>query len=105
MSAKERLSASVDAEFVDAGRAAVDEGRADSLSAWVNDALRLKADSDRRIAALDAFLDAYESEHGVISDEEIRQASRRARTRSVVVRAEPTPPASSRPETKGRRSA
>ena len=56
------------------------------MSAWVNDALRLKADHDRRIRALDDFLAAYEAEHGTITDDEIRQATRRARAGAVVVR-------------------
>ncbi len=83
---RERLSATVEGELLEAGRAAVAEGRAESVSAWVNDALRLKADHDRRMRALDEFIAAYEKEHGVISDDEIRQAKRRARARAVVVR-------------------
>ncbi len=38
------------------------------------------------MTALDEFLDAYEAENGVISDEEIRAATRRARGAAVVVR-------------------
>ena len=83
---RERLSATVEGELLEAGRQAVAEGRAESVSAWVNDALRLKADHDRRMRALDEFIAAYEAEHGVISDDEIRQAKRRARSRAVVVR-------------------
>jgi hypothetical protein len=83
---RERLSATVEGELLEAGRIAVAEGRAESVSAWVNDALRLKADHDRRMRALDEFIAAYEAEHGVISDDEIRQARRRARARAVVVR-------------------
>ncbi len=83
---RERLSVTVAGELLEAGRAAVAEGRAESVSAWVNDALRLKADHDRRMRALDEFIAAYEAEHGVISDDEIRQAKRRARARAVVVR-------------------
>ena len=86
MTQRERLSATVEAELLAAGRAAVAEGRAESVSAWVNDALRLKADHDRRIRALDDFLAAYEAEHGAITDDEIRQATRRARAGAVVVR-------------------
>lgn len=86
MYAKQRLSASVDAEFLRAAQLAVDEGRAASVSAWVNDALRLKSEHDRRMRSLDAFLAAYEAEHGVITDAEINQATRRARTRATVVR-------------------
>jgi Arc/MetJ-type ribon-helix-helix transcriptional regulator len=83
---RERLSATVEGELLEAGRQAVAEGRAESVSAWVNDALRLKADHDRRMRALDEFIAVYEAEHGVISDDEIRQAKRRARARAVVAR-------------------
>jgi Arc/MetJ-type ribon-helix-helix transcriptional regulator len=86
MTQRERLSATVEAELLAAGRAAVAEGRAESVSAWVNDALRLKADHDRRLRALDDFLAAYEAEHGTITDDEIRQATRRGRAGAVVVR-------------------
>ena len=84
------MSATVEAGLLAAGRAAVAEGRAESLSAWVNDALRRQADHDRRMQALDEFLAAYEAEHGEITEDEIREAERRSRSRAVVVR---TPPA------------
>ncbi|MDQ1515526.1 MAG: hypothetical protein QOE80_1356 [Actinomycetota bacterium] len=90
MTVRERLSATVEAQWLAAGRAAVAEGRAESLSAWVNDALRRQADYDRRMQALDDFLAAYEAEHGEITEEEMREAERRSRSRAVVVR---TPPA------------
>lgn len=86
MTNRERLSATVEAGLLAAGRAAVTEGRAESLSAWVNDALRRQAEHDRRMQSLDEFLEAYEAEHGVITDEEIRAATRRSRSRAVVVR-------------------
>lgn len=91
MTGRERLSATVEAELLAAGRAAVAEGRADSLSAWVNDALRRQAAHDRRMQALDDFLAAYEAEQGEISEEEMREAQRRARARAVVVRTPPAP--------------
>ena len=68
---------------------AVTGGHAESISAWVNDALRLKADHDRRLRALDDFLAAYEAEHGSITDDEMRDAARRARERAIVVRGDP----------------
>ena len=89
MKGRERLSASVDPQLLAAGHAAVAEGRAESLSAWVNDALKLKADHDRRMSALDAFLAAFEAEHGQITQDEITDATRRARARATVVRAAP----------------
>jgi hypothetical protein len=86
MSSKQRLSASVDATVLVAAQAAVAGGRASNISAWVNEALHRQAEHDTRMRALDAFLLGYEAEHGVISDEEMRAASRQARARAVVVR-------------------
>lgn len=90
MTGKQRLSASVDAELLHLAQDAVEAGRAESVSAWVNDALRLKADHERRMEALDSFLAAYEAEHGVITEAEMDEAARRARGRATVVRSQTT---------------
>ena len=89
MSAKERLSASVDADLVAMAQEAVAQGRAESVSAWVNEALRLKVAHDRRLRAIDEFVAAFEAEHGEITEAEMNEAARRARGRAVVVRGEP----------------
>ena len=89
MSTKERLSASVDAELIRAAEQAVKRGLAASVSAWVNDALQLKLDQERRLESLAAFVSAYEQEHGEISPEEIRLATRRARAKAVATRGLP----------------
>jgi Arc/MetJ-type ribon-helix-helix transcriptional regulator len=102
MSSKQRLSASVDAELLAAAQQAVTDGRTESISAWVNDALRLKADHDRRLRALDDFLAAYEAEHGQITEDEVRDAARRARERAIVVRGRA---AEHGPESRGRGAA
>jgi len=86
MTAKRRLSSTVDAELVEAAQTAVRAGDAESMSAWVNDALRLKVEHDRRLHALDGFIAAYEAEHGEITEEEMAAAVRSARQRAVVVR-------------------
>lgn len=86
MASRERLSATVESEAVQAGRAAVAAGRAPSLSAWVNAALLRQARHDERLAALDLLLSEYESEHGVITEDEILSATRSSRSRSIVVR-------------------
>ncbi len=86
MSLKERLSASVDAHLVKAANEAVTQGRADSVSAWVNEGLQLKLAHDRRLKALDAFVARYEAKHGEITGEEMRQATRRARASALMVR-------------------
>ncbi len=101
MKRKERLSASVDADLIAAAERAVAEGRADNLSSWVNDALRLKLAHDARLAALASFIAAYEEEHGEISPEEMRRASRDARARAQVTGAA-APRASSPGRRRGR---
>jgi hypothetical protein len=83
---KERLSASVDSDLIEAAEKAVARGHAESLSAWVNEALRLKLVQERRLEAVAAFVAAYEREHGEITVEEMQMAARRARQRAVVVR-------------------
>ncbi len=93
---KQRLSVSVDSELVEGAEASVARGRAKTLSAWVNDALRLKADHDRRLDALASFIAAYEAEHGEITAEEIRMAARRARSRAVTARTLTRKPARAR---------
>jgi Arc/MetJ-type ribon-helix-helix transcriptional regulator len=91
MSAKERLSASVDADLVAVAQEAVAQGRAESVSAWVNEALRLKVAHDRRLRALDEFVAGFEAEHDEITEAEMGEAARRARGRAVVVRGAPGP--------------
>jgi hypothetical protein len=86
MAGKYRLSASVDAAVMSVAQAAVAAGRAANVSAWVNGALHRQAEHDRRMQALDQFLHTYEAEHGVITEEEIGAASRRARSRALVIR-------------------
>jgi Arc/MetJ-type ribon-helix-helix transcriptional regulator len=80
---KVRLSASVDADLFAAAESAVARGQLESVSAWVNDALRMKAEHDKRLEALAAFVGAYEKEHGEITAEEVRSAVRRARARAL----------------------
>ena len=86
MGIKQRLSATVDEELLEAGHVAVSEGQAENISAWVNDALRMKVESDQRLRALDEFIAAYESEHGEITDDEVREVTRRVKGSAVVVR-------------------
>jgi Arc/MetJ-type ribon-helix-helix transcriptional regulator len=86
MTAKARLSVTVDADLIAASQAAVAGGEAESVSAWVNDALRLKLEHDRRLRAVDDFIAAFEAEHGEITEVEMDAAFRAAKARAVVVR-------------------
>jgi Arc/MetJ-type ribon-helix-helix transcriptional regulator len=101
MSSKERLSASVDADLVAVAQEAVAEGRAESVSAWVNEALRLKVAHDLRLQALDEFVAAFEAEHGQITEAEMREAARRARGRALVVRGAHSPAGQGAPRAQG----
>lgn len=83
-------------ELVAAAEAAVARGRAASVSAWVDEALQLRIDRDRRLEALAELIEEYEAEAGPISEEEIRAAARTARARATVVRG-------SRPGRRGRK--
>ena len=83
---KHRLSASVDSELLAAAEHAVAEGLAENISAWVNAAMRRQVEHERRMGALRDFVAAYESKHGTITDDEIAAATRRARSRAIVVR-------------------
>ena len=83
---KQRLSVSVDSDLIDAVEKAVSRGRTESISAWVNEALRSKLDQDRRLEALSDFISRYESEHGLITAEEMQMAARRARSSARAVR-------------------
>lgn len=68
---KERLTVTVDPAFVRVGNEAVASGRATSLSAWVNGALAERVKEERRLAAMDEAIAAYEARRGKITDEEV----------------------------------
>ena len=86
MSSKIRLSATIDEDALGAARQAVEAGRAESVSAWVNEAMVRFAEHERRLAALDEFLAAYEDEKGAITEDEMSAAKRRVAARATVVR-------------------
>ena len=86
MNNKQRLSVSVDADLIRAAEEAVKKRRSDSISAWVNEALRSKLEHERRLHALTNFIEVYESEHGEITPDDMRLAARRARANAITVR-------------------
>jgi Arc/MetJ-type ribon-helix-helix transcriptional regulator len=90
---KERLTVTVDPHLIEAGNDAVSEGRAESLSAWVNAALTEKIAKERRLAALADAVAAYEARFGAISVRELDEQRRADRQAAVVVRGKKaTPP-------------
>jgi hypothetical protein len=83
---KERLTVTVDPDLVAAGNAAVEQGLASSLSAWVNDAMAVRANRDRKLRAMSDAIASYEAEFGVITAEELAIQRRADRSAAVVVR-------------------
>ncbi|MBO0806042.1 MAG: hypothetical protein J2P25_23595 [Nocardiopsaceae bacterium] len=83
---KERLTVTVDAELLAVANDAVQRGSADSLSAWVNEALAERAERDEKLAAMADAVADYEAEHGVITEAEIAAQRRADREAAIVVR-------------------
>ena len=83
---KARLTVTVDQDLVRAAGEAVAEGRVDSLSAWVNQALGERVAKDRRLRALADAVADYEGEFGPITAAEIAAQERADRAAARVVR-------------------
>src|SRR5262249_33751478 len=83
---KERLTVTVDSELIEAATQAVTEGRAASLSGWVNLALGERAAKERRLRALAEAVAAYEHEFGEITAAELAGQERADRRNTVTVR-------------------
>lgn len=83
---KERLTVTVDAELLAVANDAVQRGSADSLSAWVNEALAERAERDERLAAMSDAVADYEAEYGKITEAEIAAQHRADREAAIVVR-------------------
>jgi hypothetical protein len=86
---KERLTVTVDPELIEAGNDAVAEGRAESLSGWVNAALAERVARERRLVALAHALAAYEERFGVIDAQELTDQARADREAAIVLRGKP----------------
>jgi hypothetical protein len=86
MKRKERLTVTVDAALVQAGNQAVKEGRADSLSGWVNLALAERQAKERRLLAMAEAIADYEARFGEISAEEMAAQQRADQRAALVVR-------------------
>ncbi len=83
---KHRLTITVDPHLVDASHDAVAAGKADSVSAWISDAIEEKLLRDQRLEHLAAAIADFEAEHGEITAQEIEAQRRSDRERATVVR-------------------
>ena len=87
MRTKERLTVTVDSKLIEAANQAVAEGRATSLSGWVNLALGERAARERRLRALAEAIAAYEERFGEITPAELAFQERADRRIATTVRA------------------
>jgi hypothetical protein len=83
---KQRLSVSVDADLLVAAELAAKRGEVANVSAWVNDAMRLKLERDRGLAGLAEVVSDFEAEHGQITPNEMEQAAARSLARAITAR-------------------
>lgn len=82
---KKRITVTVDEDLAQAGADAVANGQAESVSAWVNEALQAHSEHGRRVAAMHEAVAAYEAEFGEITEEEMAEQDRQDRAASAEV--------------------
>jgi hypothetical protein len=76
----------IDSELLQSANLAVSEGRAESVSGWVNLALAERAARERRLRALAAAVVTFERDFGEITAAELAAQERADRGRARVVR-------------------
>ncbi len=85
---KRRVTLTIDADLLDEARAAVSDGDASSVSAWVNQAMADKTEHRRRLKALGEAIADYEAEFGKITPEEVAEQRRLDEIAAEQVRAD-----------------
>ena len=85
---KRRITLTIDADLLDEARAAVSDGDASSVSAWVNQAMVDKSEHRQRLKALGEAIADYEAEFGKITEEEREEQRRLDKIAAEQVRAE-----------------
>lgn len=84
---KRRITLTIDADLLENARAAVNDGEASSVSAWVNQAMADKSEHRRLLKAMDEAIADYESEYGPITEEQIEETLRSTSQRTIRIRA------------------
>jgi Arc/MetJ-type ribon-helix-helix transcriptional regulator len=83
---KRRVTITVDEALVAEASAAVAQGRVESVSAWVNEAMVERLVRDRRLASLAELVAEYEAEHGEITADELAEQAQRDRDAAAAAR-------------------
>ncbi len=81
------MTVTVDEALVEEVSTAVAEGRAESVSAWVNEAMTSRVVRDQRLAVLAKLISDYETEHGEITEDELAEQAQRDRDAAAASRA------------------
>jgi len=76
---KLRVTVTLDESLVEAAKASVLQGRSESVSALVGEALGAQLENDARLLALRDALTTYETAHGEITPEETADLEHRDR--------------------------
>jgi len=84
---KSRITITVDHALIEEVNALVSAGDAESLSAWVAQAIRIRSEEEHRLAHLRASLDRYQQEHGTFSDAELAAQEEADRDAAALTRA------------------
>lgn len=87
---KRRVTITVDDNLADAAAAASAAGDAESVSAWINEAIAQRVARDQRLAALGELIAAYEAEFGEITDDELAEQEQADRDAAASQRKRPT---------------
>jgi hypothetical protein len=83
---KRRVTVTVDEVLLGAALKAVEDGRAESVSAWINDSISEHVQREHRAVVMRQMLAEYEAEHGEITDEEIAKQSQADRDAAAHLR-------------------
>ena len=76
----------VDEALLEEANTAVRHGRAESVSAWVSEAMAEHHEREQRLVLLGGLINEYEDEHGVITDEELAEQRQLDRDAAATVR-------------------
>ena len=83
---KRRVTVTVDEALLEEANTAVRHGRAESVSAWVSEAMAEHHEREQRLVLLGGLINEYEDEHGVITDEELAEQRQLDRDAAATVR-------------------
>lgn len=84
---KQRVTITVELDLLEEAQAAVSSGQCRSLSQWIEGAIADQLDKERRLALLAELIAEYEEEHGVITEEDMEERTRRDKEAAAAVRA------------------